>query len=563
MFASATPLLLSYQSVGFSSNEKKEVFKFDIQISGTQKSVYWIYDHSLNSFETQSVNSKLSQLIGLSADDISLSNVVISGRATIEDIIVSYAVDGNSRVYLSQIKSDGTFVADIIEQITGEVLQNEIVNLRSERDLIFIDTAGELLQITNGTTLSPSDLVLDDNQSRDVYLIDTSTSSIKYLSQLEGRSLQGHTELVETYSSSNDLRVLLKTKASISSKDNNESHDFILLDFVSDLELDSLNFLTNSDGTFFNQGVSEARFYSNDQILIETTSTNIDDLTFDPEINLLEYSQQSETLSVFRFSGVNVENSLNSIRLLDAAANGHIAIVAGTDVNSQKGDQVYLIDRVSVTENRAQLASTINAIELSKNDGILSGIISDYGTVASLKLYSPNWVLGESLSDEGSFFINNSFLNRGVELTLGGKVLNHGTIHAELDSNVFQVSSETGHFDLQGNSIGTITLDSSMHTSDINIGDVISSLRHIVGLDTLTGKAALAADVDNNTRIDIGDVISQLRHIVGLDEINTFDVVNAEGVEVGNTLANQTSVELILNGDVDLSTILQPSFYDV
>ena len=153
--------------------------------------------------------------------------------------------------------------------------------------------------------------------------------------------------------------------------------------------------------------------------------------------------------------------------------------------------------------------------------------------------------------------------SRGVELTLGGKPLNHGTIHAELESNLLQVTSETGYFDLQGSSIGTITLDSSMHTADIDIGDVISNLRHIVGLDNLTGKEALAADVDNDTKIDIGDVISQLRHIVGLDEINTFDVVNAEGNEVGNTLANQTSVELILNGDVDLSTILQPSFHDI
>ena len=154
-------------------------------------------------------------------------------------------------------------------------------------------------------------------------------------------------------------------------------------------------------------------------------------------------------------------------------------------------------------------------------------------------------------------------MSRGVELTLGGKALNHGTIHADLDSDLVQVSSETGYFDLQGSSIGTITLDPSMHTSDIDIGDVISNLRHIVGLDTLTGKEALAADVNNDTKIEIDDVISQLRHIVGLDEINTFDVVNAEGNEVGNSLGDQTSVELILNGDVDLSTTLQSSFYDV
>ncbi len=102
-----------------------------------------------------------------------------------------------------------------------------------------------------------------------------------------------------------------------------------------------------------------------------------------------------------------------------------------------------------------------------------------------------------------------------------------------------------------------------MHTSDIDIGDVISSLRHIIGLDTLTGRAALAADVNNDSNVEIGDVISQLRHIVGLEKINKFDVVNAEGVEIGNSLTSQTSIMLLLNGDVDLSTTLQPSFYDV
>ena len=101
-----------------------------------------------------------------------------------------------------------------------------------------------------------------------------------------------------------------------------------------------------------------------------------------------------------------------------------------------------------------------------------------------------------------------------------------------------------------------------MHTSDIGIGDVIASLRHIVGLDVLTGKAALAADVNNDTEIEIADVISQLRHIVGLETLNTFDVVDAEGFEI-SSLLDQDSMTLILNGDVDLSTTLQSTFYDV
>lgn len=79
-----------------------------------------------------------------------------------------------------------------------------------------------------------------------------------------------------------------------------------------------------------------------------------------------------------------------------------------------------------------------------------------------------------------------------------------------------------------------MTLDPAMHTSDIGISDVIASLRHVEGLSLLTGKAALAADVVNN-----------------------------DGTEVADTLQNQNSIELILNGDVDLSTELTPAFYDL
>ena len=138
-----------------------------------------------------------------------------------------------------------------------------------------------------------------------------------------------------------------------------------------------------------------------------------------------------------------------------------------------------------------------------------------------------------------------------------------GTIIAELDGTATTVSSDSPYFDLQGSTIGTVTLDPAMHTSDIGIGDVIASPRHVEGLSSLTGKAALAADVDNDSDIGIGDVIAQLRHIVGLSPINRFDVVNRDSTEVADTLQNQNSIELIFNGDVDLSTELTPVFYDL
>lgn len=173
--------------------------------------------------------------------------------------------------------------------------------------------------------------------------------------------------------------------------------------------------------------------------------------------------------------------------------------------------------------------------------------------------YIDDWGVSENLGLTSAIEVG----NRGIELTLNGKTLNHGSIIAKLDGTETTISSDSSYFDLQGNLIDTVTLDPAMHTSDITIGDVISSLRHIVGLSPLNGKAAMAADVDNDNTIGIGDVIAQLRHIVGLGQIDSFDVVAENGIQVGNTLQSQSSVELILNGDVDFTTELLPTFYDV
>ena len=101
-----------------------------------------------------------------------------------------------------------------------------------------------------------------------------------------------------------------------------------------------------------------------------------------------------------------------------------------------------------------------------------------------------------------------------------------------------------------------VTLHSDTYMADINISDVIVSLRHIVGLDTLNGAGLEAADVDNNGDISIGDVISQLRHIVGLETITRFDLLDDVGARITNMDNVDTDLQLILNGDVDLSTTL-------
>ena len=105
-----------------------------------------------------------------------------------------------------------------------------------------------------------------------------------------------------------------------------------------------------------------------------------------------------------------------------------------------------------------------------------------------------------------------------------------------------------------------VTLEEGSYTADIAISDVISSLKHIVGLETLTGAGLIAADVDNDGDVAIADVISQLKHIVGLETLNTFDAVDTGGNQITEITAQTSDIQLILNGDVDLSTDLNQEY---
>ena len=96
---------------------------------------------------------------------------------------------------------------------------------------------------------------------------------------------------------------------------------------------------------------------------------------------------------------------------------------------------------------------------------------------------------------------------------------------------------------------------SSVYTSDISISDVVLQLRDIVGLQTLTGQAKEAADVNNDGAVAISDVVSVLRDIVGLETLSTFDLVDSSGSRVSTLGPSMTDASLLLvqNGDVDLS----------
>ena len=596
VFASATPLLLSFESVGFSPNEEKELVRFDIQLAGDLKSVFWIYDHSLGAFEDQSVNTKIASKYGASADDLFLSHVLISGSGSDENIVASYTTSTDSRVYLSQIDKEGAFTLDLIEQISGEILQQEIVKIASERDVLFVETAADLMQINSGVPLSPSDLVLDDNQSRDVYLIDAKGQNISYLSKLEGRSAQGHSELLDTYFESGSLKVLVKTKAAISSKDTNDLDDIIILNLNSNLEVDTLKYLKNSDGTFFNQGITAAQFFSNGEVLLETSSTNIDVMSFDANQNLLTYNDANDNLAILRFEGVAKNDHLGFIRLLDAASKGEFAILSGIDVDSDDGEQVYIVSSDASGVNFAQHVSLIDQVSLSANDAILSASISDYATSASIKLYSPTWVEGASLSDEGSFVVNSALLPdidlnshnlSGIITNSAGAILTNVRLTLEtLDPDGQPITDEkqtvtnenSGRYDFEIAHGADVNLEAQLayeNTSRaITPQDALETLRLAVGLATTkgskTGKDFIAADFNKDGIVTPQDALEVLKYAVGLRDLQAewifldadadYSDVTRKNVSFSSgivfndvTTSSELNLEGLLLGDINQS----------
>jgi hypothetical protein len=89
--------------------------------------------------------------------------------------------------------------------------------------------------------------------------------------------------------------------------------------------------------------------------------------------------------------------------------------------------------------------------------------------------------------------------------------------------------------------------------SAINISDVIAQLRHIVGLDTLTGQSALNADNDRDGNVNISDVTSSLRTIVGLEDGSTPTLVDSSGNDRFTEDSLPAELYVHVAGDVDLS----------
>ena len=111
--------------------------------------------------------------------------------------------------------------------------------------------------------------------------------------------------------------------------------------------------------------------------------------------------------------------------------------------------------------------------------------------------------------------------------------------------------------------------DPTLYTSGVNVTDAVTILKHLVDLTDIgaTGRAFNAADVNNDGTINVTDAVLVLKHIVDLEKINTFDLVDDEGLIVTALDPSMAAADqwlLVENGDVDGSgTFSQANLIDI
>jgi hypothetical protein len=123
------------------------------------------------------------------------------------------------------------------------------------------------------------------------------------------------------------------------------------------------------------------------------------------------------------------------------------------------------------------------------------------------------------------------------------------------DSTASVTSSSGGQVDLGAYVGSTIelsaSLSSSSATSGVNISDAVAILKHIVGIETVSGFAAVAADVDQSGSVNITDAVEVLKMIVGLTSTSKLLAVDSSGESDLIVSSGTVDLTAVVLGDVD------------
>jgi hypothetical protein len=245
------------------------------------------------------------------------------------------------------------------------------------------------------------------------------------------------------------------------------------------------------------------------------------------------------------------------------------------DKNGTSGDDVFAskFDSESFT---GKAGADIFRFRKRDSDSQGDDLISDYEpTIDKLEFIGYDYVkIRRSLDAEGNDYFEFKEDNGDSQLAIKSSKITQSLKIKNLSDKTLKISDEVVVLNQQGEmslssekeirdvkiegmtsfKSGIAKQNESTASDPINLSDVLSQLKHIIGLRELKANALQAGDTNNDGEVNLSDVLVNLKHIIGLREIDTFDLVTDNGFAINALDADSRgNLTLVINGDADQS----------
>ena len=467
-----------------------------------------------------------------------------SGDTSTPQSLYVYAVDNSGAT--TAVSDAGSTLAFNSRVDTGGIVSMELVSVDAD-----------IIAQVSGTSLSSSSALgsvtegaSDSYQDVEFYVEGTLAESASVSVTLRAADSGGSLTSDLTYytaDSDGNYTVQLESNLFTLASTNTSSAPkvvriFAVDDGQSDVEDLTLSFVTNSSSASAFDNLTKG--YGTIAVAEQKASFTVSDPVFSSGSSLSESDTSRTatytitandlvagvplTVEISTAGGLGVSPSTLDFENTDSATVAQTIVVSATDdsdveTSTHAGTLTFAVSEGSNTTKYAGAISAVS-VDILDNDG--TG-----GAAANLAFWAQD-------SDGAT----PSIVDQSMTVTVGTTT-----------SSV--TSSSAGQVDLSAYIGSEIELSASLSsgsaTSGVNISDAVAILKHIVGIETVSGTAAVAADVDQSGTVNITDAVEVLKMIVGLTSTAKLLAVDSAGASDLTIASGTLDLTAVVLGDVD------------
>ncbi|MGB0322825.1 MAG: hypothetical protein ACPGAL_00045 [Luminiphilus sp.] len=546
--AGATLHLL--EPFGYSSDERLLLVRATYTELGSADLRYAFYVFDLTS---QTYVASINGLLAGSAnpDSIDVTDAVIVGSQSDWTVYAKVQSLGDTTSVLQSVNHAGATVGDVVASAVGAPYVVEVTDFKVSDD-------GRYLVVETRDEQLASDAIPDTNdQTEDVYLIDTQTQSALRVSLAGGAEVQDPVYLQDLdVKADGTIEIALVTAASLvnpnvdaNSTDLNGplgSRDDVYLWTIASnasgwygratIELVSVD-ITGVAAGYVNTDYGNA-VISDTGVLFSSTSTE------------LVSEDGNSAADVFVNTGSNLQRLTELLG--EEYASGAVLLAANETGNriavltdSPEFGGIEGLNQIVLIDTSEQSAVVVSSDRNLADNVVINGVLSDSGFTLAFTSLATNLVPEDPVATSGSLYVNQMAVPLDGQIYHWSKhalmpdvTVNLNTVLSSGDIDL-QVSSQTGAeggFNLSALGVNNVSLnpsltfDASQTRGFINSADALAALKIAVGLNPnpdpdgegplaasdVSPYQFIAADVNQDGRVTSADALAILKMAVGL-----------------------------------------------